>query len=83
MKHPPYPPDPDRHHRDRHVLHRQQLLRRVRDGRGHAVPLLPGGPGAQRRHARPALLHVARAAEDSGEDAKVQRRSVKCSECAM
>jgi hypothetical protein len=36
----------------------QLLLRRILYGGGHAVPLLPGGPGAERRHPRAPVLHV-------------------------
>ncbi len=50
------PPRPDG--RPRLLLHRRRLLRRLRDGRRHRLPLLPGGRGEERRVGGEALLHV-------------------------
>ena len=47
--------------------------RRVRHGRGHGVPLLPGGLGAQRRQPGAALLHEQGTPGGHQEDAEVQR----------
>ena len=49
-------------------------FRRVRHGRGHGVPLLLGGLGAQRRHPGAALLHEQGTPGGHQEDAEVQRR---------
>ena len=48
-----------------HLLHRLRLLLRLRDGRRHALPLLPRRLRAERWKRREALLHVFQFEENS------------------